>query len=114
MSVVGVRESAVGIRSEIRNAAISFQDMDVSIVAVVTDGWSARRWVPHGGHQFALEIAAGLHLGGCESYPGALEPFGGFAQDVSIADGRVAASEVPGIGIERKPKLLRMFRDLVA
>jgi L-alanine-DL-glutamate epimerase-like enolase superfamily enzyme len=33
-------------------------------------GWSRRRCIPHGGHQFALHIAAGLGLGGNESYPG--------------------------------------------
>src|SRR3546814_6511898 len=27
------------------------------------NGWSARRCIPHGGHQFALNIAAGLGLG---------------------------------------------------
>jgi len=27
-------------------------------------GWSPRRCVPHGGHQFALNIAVGLGLGG--------------------------------------------------
>jgi len=33
-------------------------------------GWSPRRCIPHGGHQVALNIAAGLGLGGNESYPG--------------------------------------------
>jgi L-alanine-DL-glutamate epimerase-like enolase superfamily enzyme len=78
------------------------------------NGWSARRCIPHGGHQFALEIAAGLHLGGCESYPAVFEPFGGFAQDVPVVDGRVAVGEVPGIGIESKPRLYQIFRDLAA
>lgn len=78
------------------------------------NGWSARRCVPHGGHQFALEIAAGLHLGGCESYPGVFEPFGGFGQGVPVVDGRVAVGELPGIGIETKPKLYRIFRELAA
>ncbi len=43
-------------------------------------GWSSRRVVPHGGHQMSLNIAAGLHLGGNESYPDVFEPFGGFAE----------------------------------
>ncbi len=42
-------------------------------------GWSPRRCVPHGGHQFALNIAVGLGLGGNESYPDVFAPFGGFA-----------------------------------
>src|SRR5690606_8499822 len=32
-------------------------------------GWSPRRCIPHGGHQMSLNIAAGLGLGGNESYP---------------------------------------------
>jgi hypothetical protein len=47
-------------------------------------GWSPRRCVPHGGHQFALNIAVGLGLGGNESYPDVFAPFGGFA------DGRLS------------------------
>jgi L-alanine-DL-glutamate epimerase-like enolase superfamily enzyme len=30
-------------------------------------GWSSRRCIPHGGHQMALHLAAGAHLGGNES-----------------------------------------------
>ncbi len=41
------------------------------------NGWSCRRVVPHGGHQMSLNIAAGLHLGGNESYPDVFRPFGG-------------------------------------
>jgi len=75
-------------------------------IAVVRDhGWSPRRVVPHGGHQFALAIAAGLHLGGNESYPDEFQPFGGFADDTPVEDGRVAPCEAPGIGIERKAAL---------
>jgi D(-)-tartrate dehydratase len=77
-------------------------------------GWSTRRCVPHGGHQFALHIAAGLHLGGNESYPGVFEPIGGFADDVPVVDGRVRPTEEPGIGIERKLDLYRIFRQLAA
>ena len=33
------------------------------------NGWSGRRVVPHGGHQMSLNMAAGLKLGGNESYP---------------------------------------------
>ena len=33
--------------------------------------------MPHGGHQFALNIAVGLGLGGNESYPEVFASFGG-------------------------------------
>ena len=35
--IVDIRESAISLRSEIRNAWISFADMDASIVALVSD-----------------------------------------------------------------------------
>lgn len=85
-----------------------------TLAMLADNGWSARRCIPHGGHQFALEIAAGLHLGGCESYPGVFDPIGGFADDEQVVDGRIAAGDVPGIGIERKPGLIRIFKDLAA
>ncbi len=37
--------------------------------AIEEHGWSRRRLIPHGGHQLALNMAAGLQLGGSESYP---------------------------------------------
>lgn len=45
-------------------------------------GWSPARCIPHGGHQMSLNIAAGLGLGGNESYPGIFQPFGGFADSI--------------------------------
>jgi L-alanine-DL-glutamate epimerase-like enolase superfamily enzyme len=75
-------------------------------------GWSARRCVPHGGHQFALNIAVGLGLGGNESYPDVFAPFGGFADDVPVTDGRVAMPDVPGIGFEAKRALYDVMRPL--
>ncbi len=77
-------------------------------------GWSASRCVPHGGHQFALHIAAGLHLGGNESYPGVFQPIGGFADDMPVREGRIRPTEDPGIGIERKLELYRVFQQLAA
>ena len=47
-------------------------------------GWSASRCVPHGGHQMSLAIAAGLGLGGNESYPDLFQPFGGFPDGVRV------------------------------
>jgi L-alanine-DL-glutamate epimerase-like enolase superfamily enzyme len=74
--------------------------------------WSPRRCIPHGGHQFALNIAAGLGLGGNESYPGVFAPFGGFADNVPITEGRVTFPDVPGIGFEQKSDLMDLIRNL--
>jgi len=75
-------------------------------------GWSASRCIPHGGHQLSLNIAAGLGLGGNESYPGIFQPFGGFADDTPVENSYVALPECPGIGFESKRDLLRLLRTL--
>lgn len=75
-------------------------------------GWSSRRVVPHGGHQMSLNIAAGLHLGGNESYPDVFQPFGGFADDIAVEDGYVKLPDTPGVGFEKKSELYRLFRKL--
>ncbi len=69
-------------------------------------GWSGSACWPHGGHQFNLHLAAGLGLGGIESYPGLFEPFGGFADDEPVRDGVVRLGDGPGIGLERAARLL--------
>ena len=75
-------------------------------------GWSRRRCIPHGGHQFALHIAAGLGLGGNESYPNVFQPIGGFADAIPVRDGQVALTGTPGIGIEEKANLYAVFSEL--
>ena len=50
-------------------------------------GWSPSRCIPHGGHQMSLNIAAGLGLGGNETYPDVFQPFGGFADLTPVEDG---------------------------
>lgn len=77
-------------------------------------GWSSRRCVPHGGHQFSLHIAAALHLGGNESYPGEFQPTGGFADDAVISAGRIAPGDRLGIGLEGKAEFYRVLRGLHA
>src|SRR5918996_1625387 len=74
-------------------------------------GWSSRRCIPHGGHQFSLHIAAALKLGGNESYPGEFQPTGGFADDAVVRDSRVALTERPGIGFEGKRALYAVLRQ---
>lgn len=75
-------------------------------------GWSPRRCVPHGGHQFALNIAVGLGLGGNESYPEVFAPFGGFADGVPVENSRVAMPQVPGVGFEAKNDLWAVLKGL--
>jgi L-alanine-DL-glutamate epimerase-like enolase superfamily enzyme len=75
-------------------------------------GWSPLRCIPHGGHQMSLNIAAGLGLGGNESYPGIFQPFGGFADGIPVEDSYVKLPEIPGIGFEAKGELFRIMKNL--
>ena len=75
-------------------------------------GWSPIRCIPHGGHQMSLNIAAGLGLGGNESYPGVFQPFGGFADGIPVKDGYVKLPEIPGIGFEAKGELFLVMKAL--
>lgn len=75
-------------------------------------GWSAKRCVPHGGHQMSLAIAAGLGLGGNESYPDLFQPYGGFPDGVRVENGYVTLPELPGIGFEGKADLYAQMKAL--
>ncbi|WP_395172769.1 mandelate racemase/muconate lactonizing enzyme family protein [Roseibium alexandrii] len=75
-------------------------------------GWSPTRCIPHGGHQMSLNIAAGLGLGGNESYPDLFQPYGGFPDGVDVIDGHIIMPELPGIGFEGKSDLITVMRDL--
>ncbi|MDB5882352.1 MAG: mandelate racemase/muconate lactonizing enzyme family protein [Ramlibacter sp.] len=77
-------------------------------------GWSPSRCVPHGGHQMSLNIAAGLGLGGNESYPDLFQPFGGFPDGVKVEAGHVMLPELPGIGFEGKADLYREMQALAS
>ncbi|GAB1577405.1 mandelate racemase/muconate lactonizing enzyme family protein [Bordetella petrii] len=77
-------------------------------------GWSASRCIPHGGHQMSLAIAAGLGLGGNESYPDLFQPYGGFPDGVQVRDSIVTLPELPGIGFEGKADLYAEMRALAA
>ncbi len=83
-----------------------------TIAMLEENGWSRRRCVPHGGHQFALNIAAGLGLGGNESYPEVFQPFGGFADSEAVVDGHVSLPSIPGIGFEAKANLWAVMEPL--
>ncbi|CAN1504709.1 COG4948 L-alanine-DL-glutamate epimerase and related enzymes of enolase superfamily [Rhabdaerophilaceae bacterium] len=75
-------------------------------------GWSPTRCIPHGGHQMSLNIAAGLGLGGNESYPDLFQPYGGFPDGVKVIDGHITMPDLPGIGFEGKSDLIAPMRDL--
>jgi L-alanine-DL-glutamate epimerase-like enolase superfamily enzyme len=77
-------------------------------------GWSWSRCIPHGGHQMSLMIAAGLGLGGNESYPDVFQPYGGFPDGTRVENGFVILPELPGIGFEAKSDLYSVMRDLAA
>jgi len=83
------------------------------ILGILKDyGWSPIRCIPHGGHQMSLNIAAGLGLGGNESYPGVFQPFGGFADGIPVQDGYVKLPEIPGVGFEAKGELFLLMKTL--
>ena len=77
-------------------------------------GWSPKRCIPHGGHQMSLNIAAGLGLGGNESYPDLFQPFGGFPDNAKVENGYVTLSALPGIGFEGKSDLFAVMQALSA
>jgi D(-)-tartrate dehydratase len=77
-------------------------------------GWGADRCIPHGGHQMSLAIAAGLGLGGNESYPDLFQPYGGFPDGVKVVDGIVRLPELPGIGFEGKADLYAEMKALAS
>ena len=77
-------------------------------------GWSPARCVPHGGHQMSLNIAAGLGLGGNESYPDLFQPYGGFPDGVRVENGYITMPDLPGIGFEGKSDLYAEMKALSA
>jgi len=77
-------------------------------------GWSWKRCIPHGGHQMSLAIAAGLGLGGNESYPDVFQPYGGFPDGTRVENSIVTLPELPGIGFEGKSDLYTVMRELAA
>jgi L-alanine-DL-glutamate epimerase-like enolase superfamily enzyme len=77
-------------------------------------GWSPKRCIPHGGHQMSLNIAAGLGLGGNESYPDLFQPYGGFPDGVRVENGYITMPDLPGIGFEGKSDLIKEMRSLAS
>jgi hypothetical protein len=70
------------------------------------------RYLDAGYRVVKINIAAGLGLGGNESYPEVFAPFGGFADGTPVEDGTIGLPEVPGVGFEAKSDLIDLFRSL--
>jgi L-alanine-DL-glutamate epimerase-like enolase superfamily enzyme len=83
-----------------------------TLEVVKSHGWSWDRCIPHGGHQMSLNIAAGLGLGGNESYPDLFQPYGGFPDGVKVTDGHIVMPDLPGIGFEGKSDLCAQMQAL--
>jgi L-alanine-DL-glutamate epimerase-like enolase superfamily enzyme len=77
------------------------------------NGWSTKRCIPHGGHQFGLHIAAGLDLYGNEAYPEVFLPFGKFSTKMNLENGIVKLTDAPGIGYEEIPDIFKIFKSLI-
>ena len=74
--------------------------------------WDISRCIPHGGHQMSLAIAAGLGLGGNESYPDLFQPYGGFPDGVKVEKSIVTLPEIEGIGFEGKSDLFSIMNNM--
>ncbi len=79
---------------------------------LASHGFDRRFAFPHGGHLINLHVAAGLGLGGCESYPGVFAPFGGYPEACALSGGRIAPTDAPGFGLEQKDGLAPLIADL--
>ncbi len=74
---------------------------------VEAHGWPRRQCLPHAGHLFAFNVAAGLRLGGHETAPlGAIPP------GLEVSDGHARPGDAPGVGFERDPRFAALFADL--
>jgi hypothetical protein len=62
----------------------------------------------------SLNIAAGLGLGGNESYPDLFQPFGGFPDGVRVDNGYITMPDIVGIGFEGKANLYSEMKALSA
>lgn len=77
-------------------------------------GFDRRFAFPHGGHLINLHAAAGLGLGGCESYPGVFAPFGGYPAACVVSGGRTAPTDAPGFGLEQQAGIAELIAELTA
>ena len=92
--------------------AYGFAAYAAMVTQVESHGGSRARIFPHGGNMMSFAVTAGLGLGSCEAYPGVFGAFGGYADGMSVTDGRLNRPDVPGIGFERQPALYALLREL--
>ncbi len=85
-----------------------------TLTVLKDSGWSWTRCIPHGGHQMSLNIAAGLGLGGNESYPDLFQPYGGFPDGVTVENSVITMPDLPGIGFEGKSDLAKVMAELAS
>jgi L-alanine-DL-glutamate epimerase-like enolase superfamily enzyme len=119
--------SAADVRNMIRHGGLrpdrDLLNMDISLSygiveylrildVLETHGWSRKSCIPHAGHLLSLQVAFGLGLGGHETAP-LHDPLGGFPADTRVADGYIRPGDAPGVGLEFKENLYRLFGDLV-
>ena len=83
------------------------------VAAAERAGWSRRRLVPHAGHLFALNVVAGLGLGGHEIAPDATLVLGGLPDGWTVDDGKVAPGDLPGVGFEGKANAMAVLGALM-
>ena len=83
------------------------------VAAAERAGWSRRRLVPHAGHLFALNVVAGLGLGGHEIAPDATLVLGGLPDGWTVDDGKVAPGGLPGVGFEGKANAMAVLGALM-
>ena len=120
--------SAADVRNLLRYGGLRSQSdwlqMDVSLsygiegyrrmlTAANALGWNNRRMLPHAGHLLALHVVAGLGLGGHETASDPDSLFGAFPESMTVNDGHVALDDLPGVGLERHPRLREVFRPLL-
>jgi hypothetical protein len=74
--------------------------------------WSPSRGIPHGGHQKLLNVAAGVGLGGNESYPDLFHLYCGFANGMQVINDYITMAELPDIDFQGKSDLIKVMREL--
>jgi L-alanine-DL-glutamate epimerase-like enolase superfamily enzyme len=83
-----------------------------TLEAAAEEGWSMDRFIPHGGHHLALAVAAAFGLGGAEVYPTKFQPFSVATPTLHVEGGSMPLPDVPGLGLELRPDLAAILRDL--
>ena len=84
-AMAGCGRTATGCNS-IARCPTGYANISARLACCRPTGWSPSRCIPHGGHQMSLNIAAGLGLGGNESYPDLFQPYGGFPDGVACRE----------------------------